>query len=80
MRLLARCWRRNRGRGLGGWSAANTGLGEKDKLRVLPVLGKEPVQNVIDLLYLKSIDMGLVATDVPEFYNSVRCRHHRPSL
>jgi len=26
------------------------------------------VQNVIDLLYLKSIDMGLVATDVPEFY------------
>ena len=43
-------------------------LDEKDKLRVLPVLGKGPVQNVIDLLYLKSIDMGLVATDVPEFY------------
>jgi len=32
------------------------------------VLGKGPVQNVIDVLYLKSIDMGLVATDVPEFY------------
>jgi hypothetical protein len=32
---------------------------------VLPVLGKGPVQNVIDVLYLKSIDMGLVATDVP---------------
>ena len=43
-------------------------LDEQDKLRVLPVLGKGPVQNVIDLLYLKSIDMGLVATDVPEFY------------
>jgi len=43
-------------------------LDEKDKLRVLPVLGKGPVQNVIDVLYLKSIDMGLVATDVPEFY------------
>ena len=43
-------------------------LDEKDKLRVLPVLGKGPVQNVIDLFYLKSIDMGLVATDVPEFY------------
>lgn len=43
-------------------------LDEKDKLRILPVLGKGPVQNVIDVLYLKSIDMGLVATDVPEFY------------
>ncbi len=43
-------------------------LDEPDKLRVLPVLGKGPVQNVIDLLYLKSIDMGLVTTDVPEFY------------
>jgi TRAP-type uncharacterized transport system substrate-binding protein len=43
-------------------------LDEQDKLRVLPVLGKGPVQNVVDLLYLKSIDMGLVATDVPEFY------------
>lgn len=53
-------------------------LDEQDKLRVLPVLGKGPVQNVIDLLYLRSIDMGLVATDVPEFYNSIRHRHHRP--
>ena len=43
-------------------------LDEKDKLRILPILGKGPVQNVIDVLYLKSIDMGLVATDVPEFY------------
>jgi TRAP-type uncharacterized transport system substrate-binding protein len=43
-------------------------LDEKDKLRILPVLGKGPVQNVIDLLYLKNIDMGLVTTDVPEFY------------
>ncbi len=43
-------------------------LDEKDKLRILPVLGKGPVQNVIDVLYLRSIDMGLVTTDVPEFY------------
>jgi TRAP-type uncharacterized transport system substrate-binding protein len=43
-------------------------LDERDRLRILPVLGKGPVQNVIDVLYLKSIDMGLVATDVPEFY------------
>ena len=42
-------------------------LDEKDKLRILPILGKGPVQNVIDMLYLKSVDMGLVATDVPEF-------------
>ncbi len=37
-------------------------------VRVLPVLGKGPVRNVIDVLYLKSIDMGIVTTDVPEFY------------
>jgi TRAP-type uncharacterized transport system substrate-binding protein len=38
------------------------------KLRVLPVLGKGPVRNVVDILYLKAIDMGMVASDVPEFY------------
>jgi len=43
-------------------------LDETDKLRILPVLGKGPVQNVIDVLYLRTIDMGLVATDVPEFF------------
>lgn len=37
-------------------------------LRVLPVLGKGPVRNVIDILHLKAIDMGMVAGDVPEFY------------
>jgi len=37
-------------------------------VRVLPVLGKGPVRNVLDVLYLKSIDMGIVTTDVPEFY------------
>ena len=41
---------------------------DDDKLRVLPVLGKGPVRNVIDILYLKAIDMGMVAGDVPEFY------------
>jgi TRAP-type uncharacterized transport system substrate-binding protein len=43
-------------------------LDEPDKLRVLPVMGKGPLQNVIYILYLRSIDMGLVASDVPEFY------------
>src|SRR6201987_2963908 len=38
------------------------------ELRVLPVLGKGPVCNVVDILHLKAIDMGMVAGDVPEFY------------
>jgi TRAP-type uncharacterized transport system substrate-binding protein len=37
-------------------------------LRVIPVLGKGPVRNAVDILYLKAIDMGLVTGDVPEFY------------
>ena len=43
-------------------------LDDDATVRVLPVLGKGPVRNVIDVLYLKSIDMGIVTTDVPEFY------------
>ena len=35
---------------------------------MLPVLGKGPVRNVVDILYLRAIDMGMVAADVPEFY------------
>jgi len=37
-------------------------------LRVIPLLGKGPVRNVVDTLYLKAVDMGMVASDVPEFY------------
>lgn len=43
-------------------------LDDDENVRVLPVLGKGPVRNVIDVLYLKSIDMGIITTDVPEFY------------
>ena len=43
-------------------------LDDDATIRVLPVIGKGPVRNVIDILYLKSIDMGAVAADVPEFY------------
>src|SRR5215475_11658950 len=43
-------------------------LDDDATIRVLPVMGKGPVRNVIDILYLKSIDMGMVAADVPEFY------------
>jgi TRAP-type uncharacterized transport system substrate-binding protein len=41
---------------------------DQNGLRVLPVLGKGPVRNVIDILYLKTIDMGAVTAEVPEFY------------
>ena len=43
-------------------------LDDDATIRVLPVLGKGPVRNVIDILHLRSIDMGAVAADVPEFY------------
>jgi len=43
-------------------------LDDDATVRVLPVLGKGPVRNVVDILFLKSIDMGAVAADVPEFY------------
>jgi TRAP-type uncharacterized transport system substrate-binding protein len=43
-------------------------LDDDATIRVVPVIGKGPVRNVIDILYLKSIDMGAVAADVPEFY------------
>ena len=35
-------------------------LDDGDKLRVLPILGKGSVQNLIDILRLKNIDMGFV--------------------
>jgi TRAP-type uncharacterized transport system substrate-binding protein len=43
-------------------------LDDDTSVRVLTVLGKGPVRNVIDVLSLKSIDMGIVTSDVPEFY------------
>jgi TRAP-type uncharacterized transport system substrate-binding protein len=41
---------------------------DDNNVRVLTVLGKGPVHNVVDVLYHKSIDMGIVVADVPEFY------------
>jgi len=43
-------------------------LDDGEKLRVLPVAGKGSVQNIIDILYLKTIDMGFVVSDVMEFF------------
>lgn len=42
-------------------------LDDGDNLRVLPILGKGSVQNLIDILRLKNVDMGFVATDALEF-------------
>jgi TRAP-type uncharacterized transport system substrate-binding protein len=41
---------------------------DNDEIRVLPIIGKGPVQNVIDIYYLKNIDMGVIVSDVPEFF------------
>jgi TRAP-type uncharacterized transport system substrate-binding protein len=42
-------------------------LDDSDKLRVLPILGKGSVQNLIDIIRLKNIDMGFVTVDALEF-------------
>lgn len=42
-------------------------LDDGEKLRVLPILGKGSVQNLIDILRLKNIDMGFVTSDALEF-------------
>jgi TRAP-type uncharacterized transport system substrate-binding protein len=52
-------------------------LDDDASIRVLPVLGRGPVRNVVDILYLKSIDMGAVAADVPEFY---RLQYKMPDI
>ncbi len=35
-----------------------------DKLRVLPMLGRDSVQNIADLIFLKGVDVAIVPTDV----------------
>jgi hypothetical protein len=52
-------------------------LDDDATVRVLPILGKGPVRNVVDILYLKSIDMGAVTVDVPEFY---RLQYKMPDI
>jgi TRAP-type uncharacterized transport system substrate-binding protein len=42
-------------------------LDDGDKLRVLPILGKGPAQNLIDIIRLKNVDMGFVTSDALEF-------------
>ncbi|MFQ5972839.1 MAG: TAXI family TRAP transporter solute-binding subunit, partial [Alphaproteobacteria bacterium] len=42
-------------------------LDDGDKLRVLAIRGRGSVQNILDILYLRGIDIGIVQSDVLEF-------------
>jgi uncharacterized protein len=42
-------------------------LDEPGELRVLPIMGKGSLQNIIDLLYLRGIDIAFVQSDVLSF-------------
>lgn len=42
-------------------------LDKEGELRILPVMGRGPVDNIKDLLYLKGIDVGVVHSDVLTF-------------
>jgi TRAP-type uncharacterized transport system substrate-binding protein len=52
-------------------------LDDGENLRVLPILGKGSVQNLIDVLRLKNVDMGFVASDALEF---VRAEYNIPDI
>ncbi len=52
-------------------------LDDGEKLRILPIVGKGSVQNVIDVLYLKTIDMGFVLSDTMEFF---RLQYNTPNI
>jgi len=52
-------------------------LDDGDNLRVLPVIGKGSAQNLIDILRLRSIDMGFALSDAVEF---VKTEYGVPNL
>lgn len=52
-------------------------LDEGESLRVLPILGKGSAQNLVDIIMLKNIDMGFVATDALEF---VKTEYNIPDI
>jgi len=45
-------------------------LDDGDDLRVLPIIGKGSVQNLVDIMVLRSVDMGFVVSDALEFVKS----------
>jgi uncharacterized protein len=52
-------------------------LDDGENLRVLPVIGKGSVQNLIDIMRLRNIDMGFVVSDAVEF---VKTEYHVPNM
>jgi uncharacterized protein len=52
-------------------------LDDDEKLRVLPILGKGSAQNLIDIIMLKNIDMGFVATDALDY---VKTEYNIPDM
>jgi TRAP-type uncharacterized transport system substrate-binding protein len=52
-------------------------LDDGEKLRVLPILGKGSLQNLIDIMRLKNVDMGFVASDALEL---VKTEYNIPDI
>lgn len=52
-------------------------LDDGENLRVLPILGKGSVQNLIDIILLKNVDMGFVVSDALEF---VKTEYNVPDI
>jgi uncharacterized protein len=52
-------------------------LDDGDNLRVLPIIGKGSVQNLIDIMVLRNVDMGFVVSDALEF---VRAEYDVPAI
>jgi uncharacterized protein len=52
-------------------------LDDGENLRVLPILGKGSVQNLIDIMLLRNVDMGFVVSDAVEF---VETEYHVPNM
>ena len=42
-------------------------LDKEGQLRILPIIGKGSVQNIIDLLYLRGVDVAILQSDVLSF-------------
>ena len=52
-------------------------LDDGENLRVLPILGKGSAQNLVDIIMLKNIDMGFVATDALDY---VKTEYNIPDI
>src|SRR5215831_13837366 len=52
-------------------------LDDGENLRVLPIIGKGSVQNLIDIMRLRNVDMGFVVSDAVEF---VKTEYHVPNM